>query len=69
MRLGALAYVISCIRQPVAEELDKIHILHARKFCRPTSGVVVLKHSRYSASIKRMLLYMSRSVNIKKTRL
>jgi len=34
-------YVISCIRQPVAQELDKIHILHVRKFCRPTSGVSV----------------------------
>jgi len=43
--------------------LDKIHILHARKFCRPTSGVVVLKQSRYSASIKRVLLYISSCVN------
>jgi len=29
-------YVISCIYQSVAQELDKIHFLHARKFCRPT---------------------------------
>jgi len=28
---------ISCIRQPVAEELDKIYVLYVRKFCRPTS--------------------------------
>jgi len=34
-------YVISFIRQPVAQELDKIHVLYARKFCRPTSGVSV----------------------------
>jgi len=26
-------YVISSIRQPVAQELDKIHVLHARRFC------------------------------------
>jgi len=29
-------YVISCIRQPVAQELDKIHVLYSHKFCRPT---------------------------------
>jgi len=34
--------------QPAAQELDKIHILYAPKFCRPTSGVV-LKQSHYSA--------------------
>jgi len=34
-------YVISCIRQPVAQELDKIHVLHTRKFCRPSAVVVV----------------------------
>jgi len=27
---------------PVAQELDKIHILYARKFCRPTLGVRVI---------------------------
>jgi len=26
-------YVISSIRQPVAQELDKIHVVYARKFC------------------------------------
>jgi len=26
-------YVISSIRQPAAQELDKIHVLYARKFC------------------------------------
>jgi len=26
-------YVISSIRQPSAQELDKIHVLYARKFC------------------------------------
>jgi len=30
-------YVFSCIYQPVAKELDKIHFLYAHKFCRPTS--------------------------------
>jgi len=35
--------IISCIRQQVAQKLDKIHIsLHARKFCGPTSGVGVV---------------------------
>jgi len=34
-------YVISCIRQPVAQELDKIHVLYVRRFCRPTAGVSV----------------------------
>jgi len=29
--------VISCIRQPVAQELDKIHIVTARKFFKLTS--------------------------------
>jgi len=36
-----LLYIISSIRQPVAQELDKIHLLYARKFCRPTSRVSV----------------------------
>jgi len=27
-------YVNLYIRQPVAQELDKIHVLYARKFCR-----------------------------------
>jgi len=51
-------YVISYKRQPVAQELDKIHILHARKFCRPISGVGVSDHACYSASIKRVLVYV-----------
>jgi len=33
-------YAISCIRQPVAQELDNTHVLYAREFCRPTSGSV-----------------------------
>jgi len=39
-------YIICCIRQLVVQELDKIHVLvclHARTFCRPTSGVGVLE--------------------------
>jgi len=52
-------YVISFIRQPVAQELNKIHILYVNKFCRPTSGVsVLIKQSRYSASIERVLVYV-----------
>jgi len=40
-------YIISCIRQPVAQELDKINVLvYMRKFCRPTSGVGVLEQNR-----------------------
>jgi len=35
-------YNISCIRQSVAQESDKIHVFYARKFCRPTLGVGVL---------------------------
>jgi len=40
--------LIVCIRQPVAQELDKFHaqVLHARKFCRPACGVGVLTQSR-----------------------
>jgi len=57
-RLGILAYVINCIRQPVAQESDKIHVLYARKFCRPTSGVGILKESRYSTSIELALVYI-----------
>jgi len=50
-------YVISYKRQPVTQELDKIHILHACKFCRPISGVGVSEQACYSASIKRVLVY------------
>ena len=39
--LRSLLYVISCIRQPVAQELDTIRVLYARKFCRSTSGIRV----------------------------
>jgi len=35
-------------------------------FYRPTSGVIVRKLSRYVASIKRVLVYISTYVNIKK---
>jgi len=31
-------YVISCIRQPVDHEVDKIHVLYTRKFRISTSG-------------------------------
>jgi len=34
--------IIRCIRQSVAQELNKIHVLYVRRFCRPTSGVGVL---------------------------
>ena len=36
-------YAISCIRQPVAQELDKIHVLYVRTCCKPTSSVGVSK--------------------------
>jgi len=32
--------------------------LHARKFCRPNSGVGVLEQSRCSASTARVLMYI-----------
>jgi len=55
-------YIISCMCQPVAQILHKIHVivLHVRKFCRPTSGLgvgVLLEQSHYSASIERVLVY------------
>ena len=52
-------YVISCMRQPLAQELDKIQVLGyiARKFCRPTSGVGISEKSCYSASIERVLVF------------
>ena len=55
---GSSLYVISSIRQLVAEELDdnSIHVLYARKSCRPTSGVNVLEQSSYSASIELVLV-------------
>ena len=40
---GLCLYAISRIRQPVAQELDKIHVLYVRKFCKSTSGVRVSK--------------------------
>jgi len=59
-------YIISCIRQPVAQGLDKIHILYARTFCRPTSGVINL--SKVATRLRlNVLVYMSRCcVNIEK---
>jgi len=41
-----------------SQKLDKIHIFYARKFCRSTSGVRVLKQSCYSASIECVLVYI-----------
>jgi len=38
--MGTSLHVISHICQLVAQELDKTHILYARKFCRPTSGLL-----------------------------
>ena len=57
---GSSLYVISSIRQLVAEELDdnSIHVLYARKSCRPTSGVNVLEQSSYSAAIELVLVYI-----------
>jgi len=55
---GSSRYVINCINLPVAQELEKMHVLYAPKFCRPTSGVGVLEQSRYSASIERVLVYV-----------
>jgi len=53
-------YVTSSIRQLVAEELDdnSIHVLYARKSCRPTSGVNVVEQSSCSASIEFVLVYI-----------
>jgi len=51
-------YITSCIPQPVAQELDKIHILYAGKFCRLTLGVGVLEQTCRSASIEHVLVYV-----------
>jgi len=51
-------YVISCMRHPVAQELQKIHVLYAHKFCRPTSEVTVLQQACCSASIEHVLVYI-----------
>ena len=56
----------SCIRQPVAQELDKIHMLYARKFCRLISGVGVLEQACCSASIERVLWCISEACKYKK---
>jgi len=55
----------SCTRQPGRSKIrqDQRLSLHARKFCRPASGLGVLDQSRYSASIERVLVYI-RSVQI-----
>jgi len=55
-----LLYVISCIRQPVAQELDKIHVVYARKYCtsRPTSGLGELDQNLHSAAVERVLEYI-----------
>ena len=44
--------------EPVAYELEKIHLLYALTFCRPTPGVGVLGESRYPASIESVLVYI-----------
>jgi len=60
---GSSLNVIICTRQSaVAQELDKIHVLHVSKFCRPTSGVGILEQRRYSASIDCVSVYIRRSV-------
>jgi len=46
------------IRQSIAQELDKIHVLHVRKFSRLSSGVGVLESSRYLASNELVLVYI-----------
>jgi len=53
-------------RQPVAQELDMIHILHGCKFCRLISGVGVLDQICCLVSIERVLVYISKHVNIKR---
>jgi len=57
--------VISCIRQLVAQELDKINILYVRKFCRYTSGVGVLEQTCCLASIESMLVYIREACKYK----
>ena len=54
---SAFTLPVAYINQSL-QELDKIHILYARKFCRPTLGVGVLVQACCSASIERVLLYV-----------
>jgi len=44
----------------LAQEMDdnRIGVLYARNFCKPTSEVGVLEQSRCSASIERLLVYI-----------
>jgi len=45
-------------REFISGPLHVRHVFYARKFCRPTSGVRVLKRSCYSASIESVLVYI-----------
>jgi len=55
--LGASSfYVLSCMRQSVAQELDKIHFLYARMFYRPTSWIGFWEPNRYLAWTERVLV-------------
>jgi len=46
--------VISCIRQSVAQKLDKTHVLYARNWnagCKKHTANLALKPSRFSSSV------------------
>jgi len=52
-------YIMSCIRQPVAQEVDKknhVYSLHARKFVDLLRESVCSAKSLYSAEIERVLV-------------
>jgi len=56
LRVSSL-HVISCIRQPVTHELDKIHVLYARKFVDQLRGLCLSAKSLLG-SIERVLVYI-----------
>ena len=52
-------YIMSCIRQPVAQEVDKknhVYSLHARKFVDLLRESVCSAKSLYSAEIEQVLV-------------
>jgi len=56
--MDSSVYIMSCIRQPVSQEVDKIHIynLQARKFVDLLRESVSSANSLYSAAIERVLV-------------
>jgi len=56
--MDSSVYIMSCIRQPVAQGVEKIHVycLHARKFVDLLRESVSWEKSLYSAAVERVLV-------------